>query len=151
VIPRTRTLAEVEVGEALPELVIEVTPTLVIAGAFASRDLTRVHHDHAEARRRGLAGVIMNTMTTNGLVARFVTDWAGPDAILRRVALKLGTPNVAGDRMRLSGRVTAKDERSGEVALEVVGRNSWGNHVTARVCARLPRAAGAQRVAGGGR
>jgi 3-oxo-4,17-pregnadiene-20-carboxyl-CoA hydratase beta subunit len=81
--------------------------------------------------------VFMNILTTNGLVGRFVTDWAGPDAKLRHLAVKLGTPNLPGDSMVLSGSVTAVGED--EVTLEVSGKNSWGNHVTATVRVALPR------------
>ncbi len=138
---RTRTLAEIAAGEALPELAVDVTPTLVISGAVASRDLTRVHHDHAEAQRRGLQSVIMNTMTTNGLVSRFVTDWAGPEAIIRGVRLKLGAPNVAGDRMTISGQVGSVDAERGEVSIEVAAKNSWGNHAAGTVRLALPKGA----------
>lgn len=139
--PRTRTLEEVAIGETLPELAVDVTPTLVISGAIASRDLTRVHHDQAEAQRRGLQGVIMNTMTTNGLVSRFVTDWAGPEALVRRIRLKLGAPNVAGDRMTVSGRVESVDTERGEVSIQVAAKNSWGSHAAGSVRLALPRGA----------
>ena len=138
---RTRTLEEVAAGEALPELAVDVTPTLVISGALASRDLTRVHHDQAEAQRRGLQGVIMNTMTTNGLVSRFVTDWAGPDAIVRHIRLKLGAPNVAGDRMTITGQIESVDAERGEVSIKVTAKNSWGSHATGSVRLALPRGA----------
>jgi hypothetical protein len=55
-----------------------------------------------------------------------VTDWAGPDAVLRRVAIKLGAPNLPGDTMRLSGTVRAKDEEAGVVEVQIAGTNSWG-------------------------
>jgi acyl dehydratase len=129
---------EVQVGDRLPELVIEITPTLVVGGAVASRDFTPVHHDTAHARSQGLQDVIMNTLTTNGLVGRFVTDWTGPDAIVKSCALKLGAPNLPGDTMKLTGTVQAKDDAEATVRLEVVGTNSWGDHVTAKVTVALP-------------
>ena len=136
---RTLRLDEVEVGDALPELALEVTPTMVVAGAIASRDFTPVHHDSAHARSQGLQDVIMNTLTTNGLVGRFVTDWTGPDALIKRCALKLGVPNIPGGTMKLRGTVKAKDEEAGTLLLEVVGSNSWGDHVNASVTVALPR------------
>ena len=135
----TRAFEDVSVGEELPPLTIDITPTLVIAGALASRDLTRLHHDKADAEGRGLQDVIMNTLTTNGLVARFATDWAGPDAVLKRITLKLGTPNLPGDAMKLTGRVVEKDKGSGEIALEIAGKNAWGNHATGTIRLALPR------------
>ncbi len=136
---RSLRLGDVKVGDELPELVIDVTATLVVAGALASRDLTPVHHDKTHAQSQGLSDVIMNTMTTNGLLCRYLTDWAGPDAMIRGIALKLGVPNVPGERMKLGGRVTAKDEQAGVVAVAVAGRNSWGDHVSATARVVLPK------------
>jgi len=138
---RTRTFAEVEVGDVLPELAIEITSTLIIAGALASNDYTPVHHDKQAAQAQGLPDVIMNVLTTNGWVSRYVTDWAGPNAALRKLAVKLGAPNVPGDTMKLTGKVSQKDEEQSVVDLEVIGKNSWGAHVTATVSVALPRGA----------
>jgi len=131
-----RRAGDVRVGEELPELVVEVTATLVVAGAIASRDYQDVHHDMGLARQRGMAGIFMNILTTNGFVGRFVTDWAGPDATVRRIGIRLGAPNFPGDRMRMSGRVTAVHD--GEVEVQVVGRNRLGEHVTGTVTVALP-------------
>ncbi len=132
-------LGDVRIGDELPELVVDVTATLVVAGALASRDFTPVHHDKTHAQSQGLSDVIMNTMTTNGLVSRYLTDWAGPDARIRGIALKLGVPNVPGEKMKLGGRVTAKDESAGLVTVSVAGKNSWGDHVSATARVTLPR------------
>jgi acyl dehydratase len=129
-------LSGLEVGDELPELSIPITTSLVVGGALASRDFTPVHHDRAAARAAGLQDVFMNILTTNGLVGRFVTDWAGPNATLRNLSIKLGTPNLPGDTMTLSGKVTSIGED--EVTVEVAGRNSWGNHVTGTVRVALP-------------
>ena len=80
----------------------------------------------------------MNILTSNGYVGRFVTDWAGPEALLRKVDIRLGAPNYPGDTMTLSGRVSEKAE-DGTVTVEVVGRNRLGDHVTGTVALALPR------------
>jgi acyl dehydratase len=131
----------VSVGTALPELPIPVTTTMIVAGALASRDFTPLHHDRSAAQAGGMQDVFMNILTTNGLVGRYVTDWAGPDAVLRRVAIKLGAPNLPGDTMRLTGTVRAKDEDAGVVEIQIAGSNSWGDHVTGTVVVALPRQA----------
>jgi len=138
---KTRTLAEVEVGDVLPELAIEMTSTLIIAGALASNDYTPVHHDKQAAVAQGLPDVIMNVLTTNGWVSRYVTDWAGPNAVIKKLGVKLGAPNVPGDTMKLTGKVLQKDEEQSVVDIEVVGKNSWGAHATASVSVALPRGA----------
>jgi acyl dehydratase len=133
--------ADVKVGDQLPELAIDLTVSLIVGGALASRDYTPVHHDKAAAQATGMRDVFMNILTTNGLVGRFVTDWAGIDAVIKRVAIKLGSPNLPGDTMKMTGAVTEKDEASGTVVVEVVGKNAWGSHVTGTVSVTLPTGA----------
>ncbi len=132
---------DVKLGDKLPELPIDITTTLIVAGALASRDYTRVHHDKSAAQAQGMQDVFMNILTTNGLVGRYVTDWAGADALLKGIAIKLGTPNLPGDTMRMTGTVRAKDQSSGLVEVEITGKNSWGNHVTGTVKVALPTGA----------
>ena len=134
----TRSFSSVDTGEALPPLDIETTAALVVGGALASRDYTPVHHDRAAAQAQGLPDVFMNILTTNGLVGRYVTDWAGPDAVVTGVKVKLGGPNMPGDTLKIRGKVVAADD--GRVDVEVTGENSWGNHVTATVTVALPAA-----------
>jgi len=134
--PPSRRADQVEVGDELPELSIPLTRTFIISAAIASRDYQDVHHDHELAQAKGSADIFTNILTTNGLVGRFVTDWAGPRARLRKVAVRLGVPNYAGDTMVLSGRVTAVEGSS--VDLAVRGRNSLGDHVTGSVTVELP-------------
>ncbi len=88
--PTTRTLAEVAVGDALPELVIPLTRTLIVSTAMASRDYQDVHHDSQLAVERGSQDIFMNILSTNGLVGRYVTDWAGPGAVLTDVNIHHG-------------------------------------------------------------
>jgi 3-oxo-4,17-pregnadiene-20-carboxyl-CoA hydratase beta subunit len=133
---KDRTLASVSVGDELPTLAIPLTTSLVVAGALASRDFTPVHHDRSAAQAVGMPDVFMNILTTHGLLGRYVTDWAGPNARVRGVKIRLGTPNHPGDTMTFSGRVAAK--QGDEVKVDVVGRNRWGSHVTASVRVALP-------------
>jgi len=129
----------VKIGQELPGLDIPLTTSLIVSTALASRDFTPVHHDKAAAQRSGVDDVFMNILTTNGLVGRFVTDWAGPDARITRVAIRLGTPNLPGDTMKLRGTVKSLDAAATTVEVEVKGANSWGNHVTGTVVVELPR------------
>jgi acyl dehydratase len=135
----TTTLAydEVAVGDELPPLSIELTPTLIISTALATRDFQDVHHDRDLAQQKGSKDIFMNILTTNGFVGRFVTDWAGPEAILQKVSIRLGVPNYAYDTMTMTGRVAEKGD-DGAVTVEVRGSNSLGDHVTGTVRLVLP-------------
>ncbi|MEV0704570.1 MaoC family dehydratase [Saccharopolyspora sp. NPDC050389] len=139
-IPPTRTFDAVSVGEVLPELEIPLTRTLVVATAIASRDFQDVHHDPELAVERGSRDVFMNILTTNGLVDRFVTSWAGPAAVVKAIRIRLGAPNYPGDTMVLSGAVTGKDEPHRRVQVSVRGENGLGAHVTGTVDIQLPGA-----------
>ena len=132
-------LADVNVGDELPSLAIPLTRTTIVATAIATRDYQDVHHDPGLAVERGSKDIFMNILTTNGYVGRFITDWAGPDAVLKKVAIRLGAPNYPGDTMTLTGSVTSIDEATGRVEVALKGKNSLGDHVTGTVALELPR------------
>ena len=106
--------------------------------AIASRDYQDVHHDPDLAKKRGSPDIFMNILTTNGFVGRYVTDWTGPDARIRKIDIRLGAPNYPGDTMTLEGKVTAKDETAGTIEISLRGHNRLGDHVTGKVLVSLP-------------
>jgi hypothetical protein len=120
---------------ALPDRVIDVTPTFVISSALATRDFQDVHHDRDLAVKRGSRDIFINILTTTGLVQRYVSAWA-PDAAVRAVSIRLGVPCHAGETLTLTGQVTEDD--GDEQVIAVTGRCSLGDHVTATV--RIERA-----------
>lgn len=130
--------ADVAVGDELPTLEIPITAKLIVGGAVASRDFQDVHHDLERARELGSPNIFMNILSTNGLIGRFVTDWAGPEARLKKVDIRLGAPNYPGDTMTFSGAVSAKDDDLRLISIEVRGRNQYGDHVTGVVSLNLP-------------
>jgi len=134
--PRTLQAGEVTSGDELPVLDVPVTATSIVAGAIASRDYQDVHHDRDLAVARGSKDIFMNILTTNGYVGRYVTDWAGPEAVVRSIDIRLGAPNYPGDSMRMSGQVA--EVESGVVTVSVRGANSLGDHVSGTVVLELP-------------
>jgi uncharacterized OB-fold protein/acyl dehydratase len=115
----------------LPDRVIDVTPTFVISSALATRDFQDVHHDRDRAVARGAKDIFLNILTTAGLVQRYVCDWAGPDAVLRGISIRLGVPCHAGDTLTLTGQVTR--DNAAEQVVSVTGRCRLGDHVTGTV------------------
>ncbi|MEM9173658.1 MAG: MaoC family dehydratase [Myxococcota bacterium] len=134
----TRSLSSVSVGDTLPPLEIPLSRTLIVATAIASRDYQDVHHDPELAKERGSPDIFMNILTTNGFVGRFVTDWTGPGATLKKIDIRLGAPNYPGDKMTVEGAVTAKDDDAGTIEVSVRGANQLGDHVTGTVLVALP-------------
>jgi hypothetical protein len=126
---------DVQVGDELPGLDIPLTRTLIVATAIASRDYQDVHHDPGLAQERGSKDIFMNILTTNGFVGRFITDWAGPNAVLKSVKIRLGAPNYPGDTMVMTGTVSKKED--GIVEVTVRGANSLGDHVSGTVAVEL--------------
>jgi acyl dehydratase len=126
----------VEIGDELPPLSVALTRTLIVATAIASRDYQDVHHDPGLAEQRGSKDIFMNILTTNGFVGRYITDWAGPDAVIKKVSIRLGAPNYPGDTMTLTGSVQGK--RDGLVDVSVRGSHNLGDHVTGTVTVQLP-------------
>jgi hypothetical protein len=139
----------------LPELVIEASTTFVISSAIATRDFQDVHHDRDRAVQRGSKDIFVNILTTTGLVQRFVTDWAGPQAIVRNVAIRLGAPCYAGDTLTFTGQAEPAGlaEPAGpaggsaaagpgpdglEYLVRVTGRCRLGDHVTGTVRVLIP-------------
>lgn len=124
----------------LPTWELNVTATVVVAGALASRDFMPAHHDRDYARAQGAPDIFMNILTTNGYLSRYVTDWAGPEARLERIAVRLGAPSVPGHPMRFDGSVQTErrdaHERRVEVAVRAV--TDLGAHATGTVVLTLP-------------
>jgi uncharacterized OB-fold protein/acyl dehydratase len=126
---------------ALPPLVIDVTPTFVVASALATRDFQDVHHDRDRAVAGGAKDIFLNILTTTGLVQRYVEAWAGPDASFRSISVRLGVPCHAGDTLTFTGETRAGegtgDGDAGEggagQVISVTGRCGLGDHVTATV------------------
>ncbi len=133
------------VGDELPPLVIESSVRNIVSTAIATRDYQDVHHDVEAAQRRGSKTIFTNILTSNGYCIRFVTDWTGPAAVVKRAAIRLGVPNYAGDVMTMTGKVAeVADAEDGQVVtVAVQGANSLGNHVTGTVTVLLPSGPGA--------
>ena len=133
---------QVSVGDALPTFELPVTSTVIVAGAIASRDFMPAHHDAEYARGQGAPDMFMNILTTNGYVSRYVTDWSGPETMVRAIRIRLGGPAVPGQILRFTGEVSSLSEEGDEQVIEVAVRaaNDLGDHATGHVVISLPRA-----------
>lgn len=122
---------QLSVGDQIPAWEVPITPTLVVSTAISTRDFQDVHHDRDLAQSYGSKDIFVNILTSTGLVERFVTDWAGHDAQVQGIAIRLGAPAYPYDTLSFTGIVSSVDE--GVAVIDVRGAVSLGDHVTGTV------------------
>lgn len=136
----TRDWNTVLVGDALTPLLIDVTATVIAAGAIATRDFMPVHHDREYANAQGAPDIFMNILSDTGYCSRFLTDWAGPNAMVTRLAIRLGVPVFPGHVLTYTGTVSAvsRTEDEGLVEVEFSAIDDLGEHVRGTATLSLP-------------
>ena len=132
---RTTTLRwqDIAVGDEVTALEIPITTTMIVAGAIATRDFMPVHHDRDYAKQQGSPNLFMNILTTNGYCVRFLTDWAGPEAMVSALRVRLGAPAYPYLPLTFSGSVQSIDAETGRLVVAVQALNELGPHVTGTV------------------
>ena len=120
---RSLTAKDIQVGDELPELSVDVSATTIVLGALASRDFRPMHHDKDFAQNQGVENIFLNTPNQAAWFERYLTDWTGPLGRPAGVIFKMKASVVPGDTMVFRGRVTELeiDEANGVgyVTLEV--------------------------------
>ena len=105
------TAENVKVGDNLPTLEKKLNAQKIISAAAATRDWQPIHHDHPFATEKsGLRDIILNAPSQAGWISRYVTDWAGPDARLKKLGFKMKDSFCPGDLIRLEGEVVAVED-----------------------------------------
>jgi acyl dehydratase len=120
-----------KVGDIIPPWALPLTPTTIVSTAIATRDWQDVHHDRDVAQAAGSKDIFMNILTTNGLVEKFVADWAGHDAEIKGIAIRLGAPAHPYDTLTFTGTVASVED--GIANIDVTGTVSLGQHVAGTV------------------
>ena len=106
----TLTVEQVSTGQALPELVYDVTATTVVLGALASRDWRPMHHDYKFAtERNGTQDIFLNTPNLAAWFERFITDWTGPRGRIGRMTFRMRDSVYPDDRMVFTGTVASTE------------------------------------------
>ena len=117
------TLDQIQEGQELPDLAIEVTPTTVVLGALATRDWRPMHHDKDFAQdRNGTRHIFINTPHNAAYFERYITDWTGPKGRPGRMNFRMKGSVFAGDHMTFRGVVddVSEDEHGcGWVGIQV--------------------------------
>ncbi|MFK8051222.1 MAG: hypothetical protein AB8B81_22555, partial [Halioglobus sp.] len=122
--------SKLSVGGSLPELVLPITHKLIVGGAIATQDFIPVHHNVPAAREAGMPDIFMNILTTSGLSARYLSDYAGRGSRLQQLQFNLMAPNLPGDTMVMEGTLTEIDSSAAGTQIRIAfgGRNGMGYH-----------------------
>lgn len=128
--------ADVTVGQELAPLTVEVTQTTLANVVHGTRDLYPIHHDTEFARAAGARDKFLNTMWYQGMVGRYITDWAGPEAFLRMLEIRMNGHSCPGDTLTVRGVVTAVRDRLVDLNVSVDNQLQAGA-TTAQVTVEL--------------
>jgi len=111
---------DVAEGDQLPELLMPINSTRCVYLASATRDFSPQHSNRDYAQERSKTrDVFVNTPFNIGMVARFMTDWAGPESTVRKVAVKMRQNVCAGDDMIITGSVIRKYVEDGDHRIDI--------------------------------
>jgi len=131
---------DVNVGDALPDLVKEPIQIQLTRYAGASGDFNPIHQDDEFAKAAGMGGVFGHGMLTMGFVAQSVTDWAGAGRV-RKIGVRFQGLVRLKDVITCKGRVLSKSSKDGThlVDVELWAENQKGEKVvTGKATVSLP-------------
>jgi len=133
----------VEAGAQIPAVSYPVTRLSLVKYCGASGDFNVIHWNERIARAVGLPDVIAHGMFTMAQAGRFVTDWAGPAAMMTEFGVRFSSMVVvpdddAGASIEVSGEVEEKLDGN-KVAIALTARSAGTKVLTrARAVVRLP-------------
>ena len=133
----------VETGAELPALTYPVTRLSLVKYCGASGDFNVIHWNERIAKSVGLPDVIAHGMFTMAQAGRFVTDWAGPKAVVTDFGVRFSSMVVVPDdgtgaSIEVSGQVAEK-LGDNQVVIALTARSADTNVLTrARAVVRLP-------------
>jgi acyl dehydratase len=137
------TFAGVEPGTELAPVTYPVTRLSLVKYCGASGDFNVIHWNERIARSVGLPDVIAHGMFTMAEAGRYVTDWAGPQAMVTEYGVRFSSPVVVPDddtgaEIEVSGKVEEKLDGN-RVVLVLTARSGGTKVLTrARAVVRLP-------------
>jgi acyl dehydratase len=111
-------VADLQVGEQIPEVHVTPDKYLTMRYAGASGDFNPIHIDEEFARSVGLPGRILHGLWTMAQVARAQTEAAGGPEHLKRLSVQFRGMGVPEQEVVVSGTVT--EERDGRVVVDTV-------------------------------
>jgi acyl dehydratase len=134
---------DVKPGAEIAPASYPVTRLSLVKYCGASGDFNVIHWNERIAKSVGLPNVIAHGMFTMAQAGRYVTDWAGPRAMVLDFGVRFSSPVVVPDddigaTIEVSG--TVEDKLDGNrVVLALTARSGEAKVLTrARAVVRLP-------------
>jgi len=134
---------DVKAGAELAPVSYPATRLSLVKYCGASGDFNVIHWNERIAKSVGLPDVIAHGMFTMAQAGRYVTDWAGPQAVVVDYGVRFSSPVVVPDddtgaTIELSGTVEEKLDDN-RVVLALTARSGGTKVLTrARAVVRLP-------------
>lgn len=132
---------DVKTGHEVTELSLPITFTKVVMGASAGRDWNPQHHDRDFVQKSmGMQDIFLPTSFYMGILARFITDWAGPESFLSALEFTMQKAIYPGDIMKITGKIagTRVDGSKHLVDLDIQVSNQNGPTTKATATVDLP-------------
>jgi acyl dehydratase len=126
-----------QAGQALPEHGQTFTEVDLVAYGAATWDWHRLHYDQAHAKAKQLPGLLIDGQAFGAVFAREAMRWAGPQAFLARMGLKMKSMAFAGDHLVASGQVTAVEQRGEQWVVHIDQQLHCGERLIAQASSEL--------------
>jgi acyl dehydratase len=99
---------DVEVGQEVPALEKNPTTQQLVRYAGASGDFYQIHYDKDFALANKLPGVILHGALKNAFLGQLMTDFAGHQGWLRKLAVQYRGMDQPGTKVTARGKVIKK-------------------------------------------
>ena len=122
---------DITIGDVVVDLEVRVDERQLFLFSAATHNPHRIHYDLPYARSEGYSALLVHGPLQRALMARFVMEWAGGSAQLRRLRLQHRGSAFVGAPIRFRAEVLAKSEDEndpsvGRVELGVLASDSDG-------------------------
>jgi acyl dehydratase len=123
---------DVSEGDEIPQLKKNCSTQQLVLWAAGSGDFYQIHYDKDFALKANLPGVILHGALKNGFLGQMMTDFAGDDGWLRKLAVQYRGMDQPGAPVVCRGKVVKKyaEGRDHLVDCEIWLENAKGEKTT---------------------
>ena len=122
----TKNFSDVEFGEDLPEIEVDVSLDNVKVFAKAAQMESGRFTDHEEARSNGLPGAIVPGIMSQGILVALIHRWASNADVLN-VDTIFRAPLLVDSKPTASGVVTDIDDETKVIEIDLTLKNEKGD------------------------